>query len=428
MHAHESLATLFLNCVQPELSADFLRGHISRQTGDGRYPYGVSHAQGPRTKTSEATLPLIVWEAWRSYLWSGDRDFLAEAFSSGVQSHDWWVRTRSSGDRGLSHWLNASAESARDDDDLPTWRATDGSQNQDALDLNCYLLVQERTLSSMARELGYRADEARYQQMAETRAQVMNILMWHDGDKCYYGARHPDGAPVRVKDISTFFPLWAGLAGSGRFEGIVRLLEDADTFGTPCGPPSLARCEVGFGADQHWKGANWVEMTALVVQGLRNYGYFGLASDLAFRNAQMVFDELERFGHFREYFNSETGEGVDLVDYVWTGMPAWFVTGVFFGIEPRMEGLEIMPSLPKDWSEIELQRLAVRGKHVSLYIRRDPGNTDTNVLINGSTAEPWEGRGVLIPWDELADDTEIEISQPWILPEAPSPPDGAFIP
>ncbi|MDH7602686.1 MAG: trehalase family glycosidase, partial [Armatimonadota bacterium] len=226
MHAHESLCTLFNNAVYPDLSADYLRGHITQQDAEGMYPYGVNHAgRDPYHKPGTATAPLIVWEAWNTYLWSGDREFLQEAYESGKRNHEWWLARRSPRRDGICRWVDKSVESVRDDDHLPTWQATDGSQYQDALDLNCYLLVQERTLAAMAGELGRKQEAVHFAKMAQERGRLMNELMWHPEDQVYYGKGDAQDAWVRVKDISTFFPLWSELAPNGRFERIAELVD-----------------------------------------------------------------------------------------------------------------------------------------------------------------------------------------------------------
>jgi len=411
MHAHESLCTLFNNVVDPGLSADFLRGHIHQQEQDGRYPYGVSHTTDPHHKPGNATAPLIVWEAWNAYLWSGDREFLREAYESGRRNHEWWLANRSPRRDGICRWLNTSLESVRDDDHLPTWQATGGSQHQDALDLNCYLLVQERTLAAMAGELGLLDEAERFARMAETRRQLMNERMWHEADRLYYGVGDQPGAWARVKDISTFFPLWAELAPDGRFERIVELVTDPQTFGTPYGPPSLAADEPGFGPDAHWCGANWVEMTMFVIGGLKKYGITRLAANLAYRNTKMVFDELERYGHFREYFNSVTGAGAGLADYIWTAMPAHFIVNVFLGIQPCPAGLSILPALPDGWDRTAAENVRVRSKRVSVAVRMNPESDQTAAWIDGRPAKVVANRGVFIPWDGLADGTTVEIVQ-----------------
>ena len=417
MHGHESLSTLFNNIVDPGLSADFLRGHIRQQREDGMYPYGVSHTTDPHHKPGNATAPLIVWEAWEAYLWSGDREFLKEAYESGKRNHDWWLASRDPRGEGLCRWLNTSLESVRDDDHLATWQATGGSQHQEALDLNCYLLVQERTLAEMARELGLPDEAERYDGMADRRARAMNERMWHEPDRVYYGIGEAAGSWANVKDISTFFPLWAKLAPQGRFERIVELATDPDTFGLAYGPPVLAANEPRFGPEAHWCGANWVEMSMFVIAGLKSYGHFRLAAELAYQNTKMVFDELERYGHFREYFNSITGEGVSLTDYIWTAMPAHFIVNVFFGIEPTPDGLAILPALPDGWNEIAINGLQVRGKRVSVSVRIDAHAGQTVARINGRSAEVLHNRGVLIPWEDLSDGLSVEIVQPRSIPE-----------
>ncbi len=425
MHAHESLPVLFQSQVDPGLSISFLRNHLRQQTADGRYPYGVSHTSCVRTRTEESTLPVLVWECWQTYLWSGEREFLEEAWESGRRNHEWWLRERDRCGEGLCHWRNFSWESSRDDDSLPTWRATGGAMHQEALDLNCYLAVQEQTLAAMARELGRIDEAARFEALALRRARLMNAYMWHPEDRCYYGIGEVVPSFARVKDISTFFPLWAGIAPDGRHEPLAALLTDPDAFGTPFGPPSLARSEPGYGPRAHWMGANWVEMTLFVILGLRRYGYWRAAAELAWRNTKMVFDGLRRSGHFREYFDSETGEGVDLIDYIWTGMPAFFVTGVLLGVEPQAEGLLVMPALPHGWDEAAISRLRVRGRSVSLRVRRAPGDERTRVLLDGREMNPVAGRGVLVPWDALEDGAEMEIVQPASLADRPRAPASA---
>lgn len=425
MHGHENLITLFANYFAPELSADFLRGHIRHQTPEGKYPYGVSHRTSVRTQTEEATLPLIVWEAWLSYLWSGDREFLWEAYESGKRNADWWLRTRDRCGEGLCHYCNYSWETARDDNGLPTWVVTGGAMYQEALDLNCYLLVQERTLSEMARELGLPDEAKRYAELAARRAKLMNAHMWHEADRCYYGIGEVVPCWANVRDISTFCPLWAKLAPEGRFETIVALLADPETFGTPYGPPTLAKNEPCFGPEKHWYGSNWVEMTMFVTQGLKNYGFYSLAADLARRNTKMVFDVLEREGHFREYFNSVEGNGTDLIDYVWTGMPAHFIVGILLGIEPKADCLEILPALPEGWNEAKIEGLLVRGKRISVSIRRDLQASAAMAAVNGEWAEVADGRGIRLPWDRLDDGLVIEIVQPPAIPETHAAPPEA---
>ena len=425
MHAHESLIILFQNYVDPQLSQDFLMGHIAHQCEDGKYPYGVSHTISVRTMTEEATLPVLIWECWLAYLWSGDREFLQTAYISGKKNLDWYLSTRDRMGEGLCHYLNYSWETSRDDNGLPTWMTTGGAMYQEALDLNCYLVVQRQTLALMAQELGLPEEAHKYRLMAMDVAKKMNAWMWHTKDKCYYGIGEVVPSWANVKDISTFYPLWAGIVPPGRFQSLVELYTDPETFGTPFGPPTLARNEPCFNPEGHWFGSNWLEMSLFPLLGLKRYGCLNLMSSLANQNIKMVFDELDRFGHFREYFNSVEGNGTDLIDYNWTGIVAYFLIAFLFGIEPNEKGLEIKPALPDGWDRAEITGLCIRGKKVSVYIQREPTASDTAVIVNSHSEDPLEGRGVLIPWEELVDGTRVEIQQPMHIQDTPvSPPEA----
>jgi neutral trehalase len=125
---------------------------------------------------------------------------------------DFWLGTRDRTSEGLVHWLSWW-ETVRDAPDLPTWTISGGAEKQEALDLNCYLLAMERVLGEMARALGTLEDAEPFLAAANKQARLMNAYMWDDRDRCYYGTGEvfPD-EKVDVKDISTMFALWAGLA------------------------------------------------------------------------------------------------------------------------------------------------------------------------------------------------------------------------
>ncbi|MFQ6040763.1 MAG: hypothetical protein ACE5PV_07900, partial [Candidatus Poribacteria bacterium] len=73
-HAHESLSVFTTVITDPELAKTHLRGHLRNQAEDGGFPYGVNQNSEPQATTENATAPFIVWEAWNTYLWSGDKD------------------------------------------------------------------------------------------------------------------------------------------------------------------------------------------------------------------------------------------------------------------------------------------------------------------------------------------------------------------
>jgi hypothetical protein len=96
MHGHEHLSTFVVNVTEPTLSQSFLRGHFQAQKPDGYVQYGVNHRMA-NVHEGLATCPLLAWESWTTYLWSGDRTFLEQAYGACSRYVRWWrspARTR----------------------------------------------------------------------------------------------------------------------------------------------------------------------------------------------------------------------------------------------------------------------------------------------------------------------------------------------
>jgi glycogen debranching enzyme len=305
-------------------------------------------------------------------------------------------------------------ETVRDDADLATWTATGKAQNQEALDLNCYLLNEERTLAAMARELGREDDANSWDADADRRAELMRRHLWHEQDGVFYGRDLLTGNWAEVMDISTFLPLWCGLATPEQAARLVELLHDPQTFGTdyPVATLAVKHMPEKRKGEWHWRGSNWVEMSWLVVLGLKRYGFYAEAARVAEANCRMVFRTLEQSGHFREFYNTFTGEPTDLTDYIWASIPAAIAVDVFFGLRPTAEGLEILPALPKGWEQAAIKNLHVRNLRLAVHVRRDPAAKQTTVRVNGATRPAQENRGLTIPWPDLPPECRIGITHP----------------
>ena len=419
MHGHEHLTTFVTNLMEPALSQSYLRGHFQVVEPDGFIQYGVNHRLSNCIHSRIATCPFLAWQSWTAYLWSGDRVFLDQAYKACGAFVRWWrspARTRAG--TGLQHWKDF-IETVRDDGDLATWTATGKASDQQALDINCYLLQEERTLAQMARELGRAAEAAAWDVDADRRTDLMRQHLWHAEDRVYYGKDIAGGRWARILDISTFFPLWCGLATRKQVARFVELLADPQTFGTkyPVATLAVNHMPEHLRGVWHWRGANWVQMTWLAIHGLKRYGCYDRAAQLAAVNSLMVADTLGKTGHFREFYNTLTGEPSDLTDYIWTSITATMIVDVIFGIRPTAEGIEVLPALPEGeaWSSLAIENLRIRGTRLSVHVRRAGSATNTTATLNGQPCAVHAGRGVLIPWEALPPSCEIRIRQPSVI-------------
>jgi alpha,alpha-trehalase len=136
--------------------------------------------------------------------------------------------------------------------------------------------------------------------------------------------------------ITTFYPLWAGLATPEQARAVEKNLP---VFEQP-GGLLMSHTETGGQWDYPY---GWAPTTLLAIEGLRQYGFTDDANRLSFKFLSMILENFKRDGTIREKYNvvtrsSEThvtaGYHVNIVGFGWTN--AAF--------------LELLSKLPPQWS------------------------------------------------------------------------------
>jgi hypothetical protein len=356
-------------------------------------------------------------------MWTGDKEFLSETYEAGKRDLRGWLSTRDRTGEGLCYFLNPW-ESLRDAGRLPGLRQIPLDQ-QENIDINCFLHLQEQLLAEIAEELGNSGEARTFRTMAAKRLQLMNAYMWDAKHGCYYSISEQTGDKIRVMDIGTFLPLFAGVAPTERAASLLRLLRDPSAFGTqhpvatldprhPDYVPAAGNC--------NWDGPNWPHYSWFVIKGLKDYGFYDDAARLAHQNAKMMFDGVEKTSHLRELYNTETGEGCARYEYGWCGLPAAMVTQIHLGIEPTRQGIRILPALPSGWNRAAIDRLHIRQAVLSLDVTRSPDLKETVAEVNGQPQEIVQGRGIFVPWPAARGKLDVQITQPEFIPETAQPP------
>ena len=317
-HGHENLASLaYASLGRCAEAQGMLRAFFRNQNYDGGYAYIVTPGSGPSKITrGNVTLPVLAWQSWHIYQQCGDGEFLREALESGARNDEWWWTRSNRRDwercQGLFYW-NELWETVRDDADLPTWTLTGGPQYQCAVDLNSYLVANDRALSAMAQEL---ADPraSLFQSRAIELSTLMNNLMWDEKDNFFYGVSRRGGL-VPVKDIGGLLTLYANVPNASQAAAMVsEHLGPDGGFHTGFGLPTLSRFELGYGSANRWKGGMWPSLTLLVVKGLADYGYLSEAQRIV---GPLVNHVTTRSGGYWEFYDSQTGLPSHARNYIW---------------------------------------------------------------------------------------------------------------
>ncbi|HWS55690.1 MAG TPA: trehalase family glycosidase, partial [Pyrinomonadaceae bacterium] len=150
--------------------------------------------------------------------------------------------------------------------------------------LNSLLYVMERDAARIARAAGRPAEARAWDERARRRAERVNRLLWDERDGLYYDYNFARGEVRRYPFVTTFYPLWAGLATPRQ---AARVAANLERFERPGG--LLTSTNV---SGSQWDAPfGWAPMQQIAVEGLRRYGYAREAERLSVNFLSLVLKE-----------------------------------------------------------------------------------------------------------------------------------------
>ena len=174
--------------------------------------------------------------------------------------------------------------------------------------LNSLLYVYERDVAEIARELGRKREAGLWERLAAHRRNIVNTLMWDGRDGLYYDYNFERGDVRRYPFVTTFYPLWAGIATprqAARVASNLRLFERAGGLQTSTNR-SGSQWDAPYG---------WAPMQLIAVEGLRRYGFRKEAERVSVNFLSLVLKEFVEHGTIVEKYDveartSDLGDGL----------------------------------------------------------------------------------------------------------------------
>lgn len=324
-HAHEGLAYIPLAIADPDGLKGILRSFFSQQRPDGRIPYETS-IRGPGSDLS--TFPSLSLLTWRLYRQTGDKAMLREFLPHLKAWNAWWYGARRDAPTGLFWW--GTIECTRDNANPADLRGrkmgvAGGMVDMLTADLTALMYADNRFIANIAEALEEKDEAARYRARAEDLKKALAFL-WDEENANYpYRARsvaQPDQRWVRVVDVGTLLPLWAGMVDAPRAERMIRahVLNPKEMW-RENGIPSLSAAEPEYTDkpwSSNWNGQLWLQWNTLYVDALLQYGFTREADALARRAAAMQQSILKMRHHFFEDYSPDNLTHTNAIyDYNW---------------------------------------------------------------------------------------------------------------
>jgi alpha,alpha-trehalase len=164
--------------------------------------------------------------------------------------------------------------------------------------LNSLLYVMEKDSARIMRELGRARDARAWERRASERAAKVNRLLWDERDGLYYDYDFERGGVRRYPFVTTFYPLWAGIATPRQAARVVEnlpLFERAGGLSTSTNV-SGSQWDAPFG---------WAPMQLIAVEGLRRYGYAREADRVSINFLSLVLKEFVEHNVMVEKYDVE---------------------------------------------------------------------------------------------------------------------------
>ncbi|MDO8549804.1 MAG: trehalase family glycosidase, partial [Ignavibacteria bacterium] len=338
---HENLSMLSYAFMDPESAQNSQRVFSERMNTRPEWPQGyIPYRTGPYLNEVNflageysSSAPWFSFENLEIFKVSKDTSFLSEMYSKGEEFYNFWINERDDDGDGLCEWGgHAFWESVRDYnviwDLLGGWSDPHSANKVEALDLNCELVMEAKSLSEIAAILGKEDESVLWQQRAQQRANLINSFMWDDQTKFYYHVMKGDHSftyqnpnDLKRKEQIGLLPLWAGLANQEQANYLKQEIMNEFTFGRPYGIPLLAHNDPYGGYDAH---SVYLEWDYFNFKGLLHYGYIDEANTLAQRLFDGVIQVLKDYHDFYESYYCDAKRPSDswLHTYIWTGIVA----------------------------------------------------------------------------------------------------------
>jgi len=234
----------------------------------------------PLPPTGRINPPLPSWAELEYYKVTGDTDRLPRVLKH-LTRYDAWVEKNRRREDG-SYWF-VDCGSAGMDNSPRAPRADHRGSQVAFIDLASQQALSASCISYLAAAAGDDELAASFADAYRARSEFVNAYHWNERHHFYYD-RHRRGSFVNCKTIASFWPLLAGIANKERVAALVEHLQNPQEFNRPNPIPSLSYDECNYHDDgTYWLGGVWAPTNYMVVRGLMQNGYHGLARDIASR-------------------------------------------------------------------------------------------------------------------------------------------------
>jgi len=209
-----------------------------------------------------------------------------------------------------------------------------------AVCLNSLLFKAEMDLAEMSGILGRKADVESWKQKAAERRAAVNKYLWNEAKGEFFDYDFTKDTHSTYEYLSTYYPLFAGLATDAQARAVVANLKSFEQ------PGGAVMSPYNSGAQWDYPYA-WAPTQMILVDGLRRYGFEEDAKRIAYKFAATIAENYAKEGYIVEKYDAVTratdsavtsGYSINVIGFGWTN--AAFLE--FMSVLPEAKRAELM--------------------------------------------------------------------------------------
>lgn len=165
--------------------------------------------------------------------------------------------------------------------------------------LNSLLYKEEADLEKIATTLGRSAEAKEWAQRAQHRKELVNRYLWDASKGMFFDYDFTNKKRSTYEYVTTFYPLWAGLATQQQAKAVIANLKEFERKGGLLTSPYMTGVQ--------WDAPyGWAPLQLMAVEGIRRSGDNADADRAAREWVSTVEQNFAREGTIREKYNVET--------------------------------------------------------------------------------------------------------------------------
>ncbi|NGX58084.1 MAG: Periplasmic trehalase [Chlamydiae bacterium] len=162
--------------------------------------------------------------------------------------------------------------------------------------LNTLIYLMEKDLKEIAKTLNLRDEKKKWKQLAKHRKKMINHLLWSEERGLYFPYNFHKKSHYPYPFLTTFYPLWAGIASREQAAAVVNNLPLFERKGGLTTSTTQTGCQ--WDSPYGWAPLQWI-----AVSGLARYGYVAEARRISDKFCGLVEQEFAKHGHMYEKYD-----------------------------------------------------------------------------------------------------------------------------